>query len=46
MLDGGKAFCTLFTDVANPISNRIYARIGYVPLADYRDVRLVASRDS
>lgn len=27
-------FCTLYTDLANPTSNRIYAKIGFVPLAD------------
>ncbi len=27
-------FCSLFTDLANPTSNRIYPRIGYVPLGD------------
>jgi predicted GNAT family acetyltransferase len=31
----GRAFCTLFTDRTNPVSNRIYARIGYLPLADH-----------
>ena len=25
----------LFTDVDNPTSNAVYARIGYVPVADY-----------
>ena len=39
MLDGGKRFCTLYTDLANPTSNAIYARIGYRPLADFRLVR-------
>lgn len=28
-LDEGKRFCFLFTDLANPTSNRIYERIGY-----------------
>ena len=27
-------FCSLFTDLANPTSNRIYQQIGYVPLGD------------
>ena len=31
----GHAFCMLFTDLANPVSNRIYANIGYVPVADW-----------
>lgn len=29
MLDNGKAFCTLFTDLTNPTSNSIYKKIGY-----------------
>ena len=28
-LDSGLSYCTLFTDMANPISNGIYRRIGY-----------------
>lgn len=32
--------CVLFTDLDNPISNAIYARIGYRPLTDCRDIRL------
>ncbi len=27
-------FCSLFTDLANPASNHIYQKIGYVPLGD------------
>lgn len=34
LLARGFAFCTLYTDLANPISNRIYRRIGYRPVAD------------
>jgi predicted GNAT family acetyltransferase len=34
MLDAGRRFCVLFTDLANPTSNAIYARIGYRPVAD------------
>ncbi len=32
--DEGKRFCFLFTDLANPTSNRIYQRIGYRPVCD------------
>jgi predicted GNAT family acetyltransferase len=39
LLDSGKAFCTLFTDLANPTSNAIYQRIGYRPVADFREIR-------
>ena len=31
----GLSFCFLFTDLANPTSNAIYARIGYEPVADW-----------
>jgi len=34
-LASGLAFCFLFTDLANPTSNAIYARIGYEPVADW-----------
>jgi predicted GNAT family acetyltransferase len=32
-------FCFLFTDLANPTSNGIYMRIGYVPVADVEEWR-------
>lgn len=34
MLDEGRRFCFLYTDLANPTSNRIYAAIGYEPVTD------------
>lgn len=34
-LAAGLGFCFLFTDLANPTSNAIYARIGYEPVADW-----------
>jgi predicted GNAT family acetyltransferase len=34
LLDGGRRFCFLFTDLANPTSNSIYQQIGYRPVAD------------
>jgi hypothetical protein len=37
ILDSGKEFCALFTDLSNPVSNEIYARIGYVPVADWEE---------
>lgn len=33
----GKQFVTLYTDLANPTSNAIYARLGFRPLADFRE---------
>jgi predicted GNAT family acetyltransferase len=41
ILDSGKDFCTLFTDLANPTSNDIYIKIGYVPLGDFTLYRFV-----
>jgi uncharacterized protein len=35
MLDQGRTFCTLFTDLSNPTSNHIYQNIGYHPVCDY-----------
>ena len=34
LLNGGRRFCCLYTDVANPTSNSIYAKIGYRPIRD------------
>lgn len=34
MLDRGRRFCFLFTDLGNPTSSRIYQRIGYRPVCD------------
>ena len=33
LLAGRYRFCSLFTDLANPTSNHIYQKIGYVPMA-------------
>lgn len=40
LLDTGREFVFLYTDLANPISNRIYQRIGYHPVADVRELWL------
>jgi uncharacterized protein len=34
LLAGGRRFCFLFTDLANPTSNSIYQQVGYRPVAD------------
>jgi predicted GNAT family acetyltransferase len=39
ILDRGKTFCFLFTDLSNPTSNKIYRRIGYEPICDFNDYR-------
>ena len=34
LLNQGRQFCFLFTDQANPTSNKIYRRIGYQPVSE------------
>lgn len=38
LLDGGRKFCFLYTDLANPTSNAIYERIGYRMVVESADV--------
>jgi hypothetical protein len=38
-LDSGLRFCFLYTDLANPTSNHIYAEIGYEPVCDVDEYR-------
>ena len=38
-LDRGRRWCFLFTNLANPTSNRIYQAIGYRPIRDLRICR-------
>lgn len=35
LLDRGARFCCLFADLANPVSNRLYQKIGYEPVVNY-----------
>ena len=42
LLDEGQRFCFLFTDLANPVSNAIYPKIGYRAVADYRNLDFVS----
>ena len=35
LLDSGKKFTALFTDLSNPTSNSIYMKIGYRPVGDF-----------
>jgi len=39
LLASGWEFCALFADLNNPISNRIYLRIGYKPVCDFHEIR-------
>ena len=34
ILQSGKKFCTLYTNLANPTSNQIYMKMGYKPVCD------------
>jgi len=34
LLDDGRTFCFLYTDLANPTSNHVYQTIGYEPVTD------------
>lgn len=38
LLDAGRTFCFLYTDLANPTSNHIYQAIGYEPVRDVDDI--------
>jgi predicted GNAT family acetyltransferase len=38
MLDSGRSFCFLYTDLANPTSNAIYERIGYRRVAESAEI--------
>jgi predicted GNAT family acetyltransferase len=38
LFDGGRRFCFLYTDLANPTSNAIYERIGYVRAAESAEI--------
>lgn len=38
LLAGGRTFCFLFTDLANPTSNAIYRRIGYRQVCDAENI--------
>lgn len=35
LLDQGRRFCFLFTDLSNPTSNSIYQKVGYEPVCDF-----------
>jgi predicted GNAT family acetyltransferase len=41
-LAAGRRFCFLYTDLANPTSNRIYVAMGYRRVCDSLDLRFVA----
>lgn len=42
LLEEGKSFCALYTDLSNPTSNSIYQRIGYKPILDCHHYRFIS----
>ena len=38
LFEGGRRFCFLYTDLANPTANAIYERIGYVRVAESAEI--------
>ena len=43
LLDEGRKFCFLFTDLRNPTSNHIYQVIGYQPVGDFTEYGFLAT---
>ena len=43
LLTAGRRFCCLYTDLANPTSNSIYAKIGYRPVRDDEEIAFESS---
>jgi predicted GNAT family acetyltransferase len=41
ILEDGKVFCVLYTDLSNPTSNSIYAKIGYRRIAHGQHFRFL-----
>jgi uncharacterized protein len=46
LFDGGRRFCFLYTDLANPTSNAIYERIGYRRVAESAEVVFESGRSA
>ena len=44
LLDEGREWVCLYTDLSNPTSNRIYQAIGYEPVLDFDQYEFVADR--
>jgi predicted GNAT family acetyltransferase len=42
LLESGARYCCLYADLANPISNSIYQRIGYRPVCDFEEFEFAA----
>jgi uncharacterized protein len=46
LLDAGALACTLFTDLANPTSNKIYADVGYRRCAEWEEHEFTLTRQT
>lgn len=44
--DAGTHACTLFTDLANPTSNKIYADVGYRRCAEWEEREFTLTRQT
>ena len=42
LLSEGREFCALYTDLANPTSNKICREIGFVPRADVIEMDFIS----
>lgn len=40
LLDSGRSFCYLFTDLDNPTTNHIYPMVGYQPVVDFAEYKI------
>jgi uncharacterized protein len=41
LLDSGRLSCFLYTDAVNPVSNALYARVGYEPVDDVVQIKIL-----
>ena len=41
LLDAGRRSCFLYTDVANPVSNAVYTRVGFEPIDDVVELKIL-----
>jgi hypothetical protein len=41
LLDAGRSSCFLYTDLANPVSNAVYRRVGYEPIDDVVEITIL-----
>jgi len=44
LLSRGKDFCCLFADAGNPLSRKVYQRLGYYDVCEFEDIRFDTKR--